>query len=176
MTFRQPYGFTLVELIVVLALLATLLAFSIPVFKKNAIFSDRNQELGDLTGLITFLKSRAIKENQDFFLHIDTASGQTWITDGSMDEAARENARTRSIRLAGNLRVTDMEFAGTARHAGADNRENGSERVIRFNRNGHSDNVILHLDRGGSPVSLKIQPFLMEIEPVFERVSYDDCL
>lgn len=171
MILKKPYGFTLVEIIVVITIIAALMAFSIPVFKGSGVFNTRMQGVKDLAGLITSLKYRAMRENHDIFLHIDPAADHLWITDTSMDVPAIEAAKTSAFKLAKNLRISGIEFARTPAH----DQENKAARSIRFSRQGYSDLVILHLDGADTPVSLKIEPFLMDVETVFDRISFDDC-
>lgn len=99
-----------------------------------------------------------------------------WITHSDMDKPSLENVRSEATMLSGDLRITGIKFAGASRHDGIDNTvETRSDQIIRFNRNGYSDEVILHVADRGSPVSLKVAPFLMEVETFFKHVSFDDC-
>lgn len=174
---KRPYGFTLVELIVVVALIAVFLAFSLPRFKTFDIFNRKDREIEDLARLITQIKHRAIQENTDFFLHLDIDGFRVWVTHSDMDDPAMETARSKATAFSTDLRIRDMVFAGQSRYGGAHPGGSGPERIIRFSRHGYSDGVILHLtDPGGSPVSLKVAPFLMETETVPRHISYDDCL
>lgn len=176
MTVRKPYGFTLVELMVVLTIIAGLLAFSIPRFNRSGMLtSPREKGAADLAGLITSLKHRAIRENRDLVLHMDISSGRVWVTDTTMDDPALADATATATALPGKLRLVDIEFAGQAGGNGTDAGESLSEPVLRFSRHGYSDGAILHLSANNLPVSLKVAPFLMEIETVFDRISYDDC-
>jgi prepilin-type N-terminal cleavage/methylation domain-containing protein len=174
-TRKQPYGFTLVELVVVMLLMAILLTFSLPGFKNMGIFKNQAEESRDLARLITLTKHRALKENRDLFLHLDIDGDRIWITDNDMDAQALENARSNAAALSENLRINGLEFAGTSRHDRTDRLETRSDQTIRFNRNGYSDGVILHVTDSGSPVSLKVAPFLMEVETFSRHVSFDDC-
>jgi prepilin-type N-terminal cleavage/methylation domain-containing protein len=175
LTRKPPYGFTLVELVVVMFLMAILLTFSLPGFKNMGIFKKQAQGAQDLARLITLTKHRALKENTDLFLHLDINGDRIWITDNDMDAQALENARSNGALLSENLRITGMEFAGASRHPRTDPLEPRPDLTIRLSRNGYSDGVILHVTDSGAPVSLKVAPFLMEVETFLEHVSFDDC-
>jgi prepilin-type N-terminal cleavage/methylation domain-containing protein len=175
-TVRTPYGFTLVELMVVLTIIAGLLAFSIPKFNRSGMFiSPQKKGAADLAGQITSLKHRAIRENRDLILNMDIPTGKMWVTETTMDTPSLADARAAATLLPGNLRLMGIEFAGLPGGRGADAGLHLSEPVIRFSRHGYSDGAILHLTAKNLPVSLKVAPFLMEIETVFDRISYDDC-
>lgn len=184
MILKQPYGFTLVELMVVLTILSVLLSFTIPIFKKTALSPDLEQ-MEDLARLISTLKHRAILENKDFFMHLDTGSGQVRISGSAQDEDGTEPAfpgdpgkpgdlgdpGEPALTITGPLHIAGIEFPGTSRDTG----RAGSDPVIRFSRHGYSDQAILHLEGGKTPVSLVIEPFLLEPKTVLSRVSFDDC-
>ena len=173
---KQPYGFTLVELVVVMGLMAILLTFALPGFKNAGIFKNKAHGAQDLARLITLTKHRALKENRDFFLHLDMDNDRIWITHKDMDTPTLEKVRSEATALSSDLRITGMEFARTSRHDGTDKAmEARSDRILRFHRNGYSDGMILHVTDSGSPVSLKVAPFLMEVETISKHVSFDDC-
>ncbi len=177
MTRNRPYGFTLVELIVVMALIAVFLAFTLPKFKSAGLFNRQTGGMDDLARVITMVKHRAIQENRDFFLHLDINGPRVWLTHSDMDEPGLEKARSEATEISGNLRLTGIVSAGESRFGETVPGEKGSERTIRFSRHGYSDAVILHLtDPSGAPVSLKVAPFLMETETIPNHLSYDDCL
>jgi len=166
---KTTYGFTLVELIVVISVIAALLVVTLPNVKWGGLFQNQNQGVGFLIQLIEKLKGRAVQENLDMFLHVDSVAGISWITDASMDEMAVQDARETPLDIPGGLYISGVMFPGT--HAG---RQTGPE-TIRFSRHGYSDLAIVHLQGGDEPVSLKIEPFLMTVIPFFERISFDDC-
>lgn len=176
MTVRTPYGFTLVELIVVITIIAVLLAFSVPVFTPRTLNTSPEKGVSELAGRITALKHRAIRENRDFFLHMDMPSGRLWVTDTAMEGPALADAKAAASALPENLRLVAIEFAGRSEGSGPGAGQPFLEPVLRFSRHGYSDGVLLHLEAKNIPVSLKVSPFLMEIETVFARISYDDCL
>jgi hypothetical protein len=129
----------------------------------------------DLGQSIQEIRHLALLEDRDFSLHLDMGGARVWLTHSDMNEADLEHSRSNAMLLPGDLRITHMIFAETSRYGTANTRETGSERIIRFNRNGHSDGVILQVTNRGAPVSLKVSPFLMDIERIDRHVSYDDC-
>ncbi len=96
---KRPYGFTLVELVVVIALITVFLAFSLPIFKSAGIFSRQAIETDDLARVITLAKHRAIQENRDFFLHLDINKPRAWLTHSDMDEQALEKPGPKQLNF-----------------------------------------------------------------------------
>lgn len=163
------YGFTLVELIVVITVISVFLVVALPNFRWAGMFQNRDQGVAVLVELIENLKGRAVLKNVDIFLNVDTATGLAWITDAAMDETAAQDARENPLDIPGDLMISAVEFPGeeSGRHP--------DRQTIRFSRNGYSDLAILHVQGASTPVSLKIEPFLETITPVFEQISFHDC-
>jgi prepilin-type N-terminal cleavage/methylation domain-containing protein len=167
---RKPtYGFTLIELIVVISVISALVIVTLPNVKWGGLLQNQTQGVGFLIQLMEKLKGRAVQKNLDIFLHVDSSAGISWITDASMDEAAVRDARDTPLDIPGGLYISGVVFPEA--HAG---RQTGPD-MIRFSRHGYSDLAIVHIQGGRSPVSLKIEPFLMTVTPFFERITFDDC-
>jgi prepilin-type N-terminal cleavage/methylation domain-containing protein len=161
-------GFTLIELVVVITILSTLLFFSLPMFRKTNIFQDGKKETGALIQLIQSLKQISMAENMDLFLHISTDSNLIWVTNSKMDQAQLQEAEHLAKNLS-PLKIIQIKFPDKP-----DNTQ--GIHVIEFNKKGYSNMAIIHLNDGENPVSLKIQPFLMEITLVPGHISYNDCI
>jgi prepilin-type N-terminal cleavage/methylation domain-containing protein len=172
---KPPNGFTLVELIVVIALIGILLVFSLPRIRPPGDFKTGVGAAKDLVRMITLIKHRALQDNRDLLLHLDIDGSRVWLTDSEMDSAAVEKTRQNAIPLPDHLRIVEIQFAGPSRNIQTDSPDNRSNQTIRFSRSGYSDGVILHITDNGSPVSLKISPFLLEVETFPGHVPYDEC-
>lgn len=159
-------GFTLVELVVVITIISLMLFFAIPLFKLPANFGNKNQDTAKLIQLIQSLKRKSIGQNQDYFLHISTDSNRVWITDTSTDEPEDQDDK---VDPGENLEILHIELLGEPISS-------GKETIIKFSKNGYSDMAIIHMDTGETPISLKVQPFLMEIETMAGFISFDDCI
>jgi prepilin-type N-terminal cleavage/methylation domain-containing protein len=162
---KRITGFTLVELMVVITIISLMLFFAIPLFKIPANFGNKNTDTAKLIQLIQSLKRKSIGQNQDYFLHIATDSNRVWITDTSMDEPDDQDKTDPGE----NLEILHIELLGKPRSS-------GKETIIKFSKNGYSDMAIIHMDTGETPISLKVQPFLMEIETMAGHISFDDCI
>jgi len=162
---RRISGFTLVELVVVITIISIMLFFTIPMFNGAGILKDTNKEIGKFIQLIQSLKSESIEEKQDFFLHISMDPHAVWITDSAMDEEALEKARDNC--LFDTLEITHIELPGKV---------SPSPQGIRFSKKGYSDRVIIQLNHGDEAVSLKIEPFLQEVDLIKGHISFDDCI
>jgi len=168
----HAYGFTLLELLVVLIIISIFLGMTVPVFQINRFFSNPLHEARSFGEWIASLKIQAVRDNADIFLHIDTGTGRVWAAGSAMDEPGEDGEGDSAVDLPENLRITGVELASDRRRQGLDS---ASARIIRMSRHGYSDAAILHLSAGDTQISLKIEPFSSRVSTIPETVSFDDC-
>ncbi|MDA8133288.1 MAG: prepilin-type N-terminal cleavage/methylation domain-containing protein [Desulfobacteraceae bacterium] len=162
-------GFSFVELVVVITLIAVLVSFSIPLFRDARLFSGKSENASGLALLIRSLKTRAVELDRDFFLHMDLHSGRVWVTDSAMDTSALEKAGQEGITYGDGLRIINLEFPG----------ERGRDRnrhTLCFRRQGYSDRALIHLRDKDEDITLEVRTFLTRVERFDRYVSYDDCI
>ena len=115
------------------------------------------------------LKKRAVKQNVDFLMHLDPGSGMVWVTSDDMDEAAAEAAKETGVFFSDQIEIVDVEFPGI--------RETGNiEHRIRFRKQGYSDFALIHLIQEEKNITLRIEPFLAQVELVNKHVYLEDCI
>ncbi|MCD4736124.1 MAG: prepilin-type N-terminal cleavage/methylation domain-containing protein [Bacteroidales bacterium] len=166
---KKISGFTLIELMVVISIVAILLLFSFPVFRDIGLFSDSASQVGNIVRLINDLKKRAVEANVDFILHMDLGSGMVWVTDDAMEDKAKEAAKEKGVRLSDGLTILDVEFPGI--------KETGPrEYRIRFRKQGYSDFALIHIIEGENNITLKIEPFLSQVQFLDKHVYLEDCI
>ena len=162
-------GFTLVELVVVITIISLMLFFAIPLFKIPTTFGDKSQNTTKLIQLIQSLKRKSIAQNQDFFLHISTDSNRIWITKTSILTQEEPHQQDDKPPPEENPGILHIELPGKPVSS-------EKEAIIKFSKNGYSDMAIIHMENGETPISLKVQPFLMEVETMPGHISFDDCI
>jgi len=159
----------MIELIVVLSIMAILILFSFPVFRDNTLFSDSKSRVGDIVRLVNDLKKRAVEQNIDFLMHIDTGTNLIWVTDVAMGDGAKETARENSAKLSDDISILDIEFPDN-------NEAGGREYQIRFRQQGYSDFALIHIIEGENNITLKIEPFLSQVQLLDKHVYFKDCM
>lgn len=157
----------MIELIVVISIVATLLLFSFPVFRDIVLFYDSASQVGNIVRLVNDLKKRAVKQNVDYLMHMDPGSGRLWVTHDDMDDAAREAAKEKGVSFSDKIDIVDVEFPGT--------RETGNIE-IRFRKQGYSDFALIHLIQEEKNITLKIEPFLAQVQLLNKHVYLEDCI
>ncbi|MCP4366817.1 MAG: prepilin-type N-terminal cleavage/methylation domain-containing protein [Deltaproteobacteria bacterium] len=165
---KKISGFTLIELIVVISIASLLLLFSFPMFKDINLFSNPVGQVGDIARLINDLKTRAVEQNVDFMLHLDSGSGMIWVTDSTMDDEERVTAKQKNVPLSEKITLLDVEFPGIT--------ETGSrEHRIRFLKQGYSDFALIHIIADEQDITIKMEPFLARIQLIDGHLNFEDC-
>jgi len=167
--FKKSSGFTLIELIVVISIVAMLLLFSFPVFRDIVLFSDSATQVGDMLRLIDDLKKRAVDQNTDYFMHMNPGSGQVWVTNEDMDDEAKETAKGNGVFLLEEIDIIDVEFPGTRETRKMEHR-------IRFRKQGYSDFALIHIIENQKNITLKIEPFLSQAQLLNNHIYLEDCI
>lgn len=157
------------ELTVVIVILSILLLFSTPMLRDINLFSDPAGRTGDMVRLINDLKKRAVERNLDFLMHLDTGSGTVWVTDETMSDDGKIKARQNSTKLSNSIMVLDVEYPGMM---GSSVREY----EISFKKSGYSDFALIHILENKKNLTLKIEPFLPQVQILDTHIHFENCI
>jgi len=152
----QSNGFTLLELIVVIALLGIMLVFTVPRFHETLFLDESKTGSRWIIGKIQALKEAAVRNQKHYTLHIDLDAERFWETDTSMSTEDLENAALNAEPLPDGIKIADIEYPLRGKIS------SGSTEIT-FYKNGYSDKVLIHLQDGEDYVSYLIEPFLSEV-------------
>ncbi len=159
-------GYTLIEMIVVIAMLSIMLVFAVPRFEGAMTANDTKKASRWLILQVRNLKQEAIKNRQDYILHLGLDTRTLWVTGAAMSEEQREAAESKGYNLPESLRIIDVLYPD------GDIVSFGEAR-IHFSRNGYSDKAIIHLeDDEANRSSLLVEPFLPDVKLVNEYVEF----
>ena len=162
-------GFTFVELMVVVGIFTIVLLFSIPVFRQIHLTSNASDHVAGLILFLENLKLRAMVENKNFTLHIDSGSGKIYVTDDTMDEDARQVALNNGVSLKGDLQLLNLEFPD-------DDTRPGDDKRICFFSKGYSDRALIHVREDSREMTIQLCMFQKKVHLIDQYVSYDDCI
>ena len=163
----QAAGFTLIELIVVLALMGLMLFFSLPRLQNNPFLDDSKKSSRWLIGKIQSLKESAIRDQKLYILHFDLDSGRVWETNESMSQEDIENAVLNSYALPDDLRIIDIEYPTKGKIS-------SGQAAITFYKAGYTDKALVHLQDGDTYLSFLIEPFLPNVQFFEKYAGFDD--
>ena len=168
-TTKPPHrnGFTLLELIVVMALLGIMLIFTVPRFNETLFLDEAKTNSRWIIGKIQALKEAAIRNQKQYSLHINLDTEQFWETDASMSAEDLENAALNASSLPSGLKIADIEYP-------IHGKINSGQADITFYKNGTSDKVLIHIQDGDQYESYLIEPFLTEVTRYEMYASFEN--
>ncbi len=164
MTGCRRAGFTLLELIVVMALMSIVFFFAAPRFEGSFLFDDAKQSARWLIGRIQSLREEALRTRRQHFLVFELDTKRVWTATESMTAEEIERAMRRAQPIPGGARVVSVEFPP----------DNRIVSEIRFYGDGHSDKALIHLQYGDARSSFLLEPFLPQVKTFDELVGFND--
>jgi prepilin-type N-terminal cleavage/methylation domain-containing protein len=165
-TRKRRNGFTLIELVVVIALIGIMLFFTIPNF--GHLFSDDLRKTSQWILLqVPKYRGRAVSENQPYFLHADMDNHRLWFSSSLMTEEEQDLAMEQGLQLVDEIRILDIIYS-------EDEYANAGETFIGFYPKGYSDKAILHLENeNGDRLSFLFEPFLNQVEMIDGYIGFE---
>ncbi|MBF0204882.1 MAG: type II secretion system protein, partial [Desulfamplus sp.] len=171
-------GFTLLELIVVLAVMGTVLFMTLPKFRTLTFGDDSNKQLNILINTIRDLKKRSVADGMDYILHLDAEKSVLWITSSDMlsdeliDNDQKKDAQKKETPLPESFYLTDVEIYGKPNYQIEEN-----QYKIRFSRHGYCDMSRIHIkDRSsGDAITIVIEPFIGEVSIEHKYIAFEQC-
>lgn len=161
-------GYTLIELIVVIALIGVMLSFALPRFQGSVLTDGTRKLTRRIIMQVQQLRQNAIRSKNMHTLHISPDSRKMWITNAAMSEEEAEAASQGGDEFPDDVDVIDVEYPDGERISHGEAR-------IRFSPKGYSDKVIIHLENSdGDRKSLLIEPFLPNIRIDDEYVEFEN--
>jgi prepilin-type N-terminal cleavage/methylation domain-containing protein len=160
-------GFTLIELIVVIALLGIMIGFSVPRLHDTLYLDDTRKASRWIIGKVHALREAAIQKQKQYMLHIDMDSNRIWDSEESMSEESRNEAALNAQALPGNIEIIDVQFliGGKVSSGRAD---------ITFYKSGYSDKALIHIQDEDEQLTFLIEPFLTKVRLFDKYASFDD--
>ena len=160
-------GYTLIELIVVLVLVGMMLTLAAPRL-RNALLTDNLKGAArKMIGIINNLRNEAIREQRDYFLHLNLDANRFWVSYGSMTDEERAVAGEEGSSLPPDIRIHDVWVKGEGKM------ERGTTRIW-FTRRGYTQKSAIHLSsEDGRELTLILSPFLGKVKVVNKYVEFD---
>jgi len=165
---QRRAGYTLLELIVVMALIGIVFFFAVPRFEGSFFVDDAKQSSRWLIGKVQSLKESAIREQKQYSLHFDLDSGRIWETNESMSaEDIDSEALNNSYSLPDDMRIIDIEYPQKGKIVA------GPAEII-FYKAGYTDKALVHMQEGDLYLSFLIEPFLSKVQFFESYASFED--
>ena len=147
-------GFTLIELVVVVALIGVLLTFAIPRFQDTFLVDPAKKPTRWLMVKVPQLRYNAIRNQQNYTLHVGLSENRLWTTHDALKNDEVDQAQRTAYQLSDGIRLTGVVFANGKRQT-VDVAE------IQFYPQAWADQTIIHMETDNQDrFSLLIRPFL----------------
>lgn len=157
-------AFTLIELIVVLALVSTLLLIALPSVRDTLSAHPVRTEARKLAEIIEETRSRAIREQRDFTLHVDIEKGRFRTCRSAEPAELQERSGNAVYTLPDGVRIAGIQFGnGEIQKAG--------EAQLLFSGQSYAQPAVIHLLRDNLCISLTIRPFMNAVEIQEESIE-----
>ena len=165
--FLDKRGYTLIELIVVVVLIGLVLTLAVPRLRNALLTDDLKGAARKMIGIINNLRNEAIREQRDYFLHLDLDANKFWVSYGSMTDEERAVASEEGSNFPGDIHIDDIWIKGKGKMV------RGATR-IRFTRRGYTQKSAIHLSsEDGRELTLVLSPFLGKIKVINKYVEFD---
>ena len=146
-------GYTLIELIVVIAIIGLMVSISIPRFSDSLLSDTLKSSVRKITGIIQALRNDAIRDHKVYHLCFDLESNQYWI-DTLPEKDDKKTYPIKKHLLPKGVYILDILFP---------DEEKGmtGEVIIRFNQKGYVQPALIHIaSEDHREFTLVISPFL----------------
>jgi prepilin-type N-terminal cleavage/methylation domain-containing protein len=147
-------GYTLIELVVVVALLGLFLGLAIPRFRYALITDDLKATTRRIVGLVREVRNEAIRKQKVYLVHLDLESNRLWIEYAGMGEEEIALAQEQAFVFPPGVRLLDVWRRGKGK-------ESDGEVILHFGKKGYVEQTLIHLGADdGREFTLTLSPFL----------------
>lgn len=165
---NRPTGYTLIELVVVVAMLGTLLGFAVPRMADRLFIDDVDATAKWLKIQTTRLRETAQQTQVTHVLRVDLSGRQFFLETENAKTTETEAPQTAALKLADGLHL-DQVLLGKAAIPMT------TQAQIRFFSDGAADMAILHMtDKANQRFAWIIEPFLTTVTKMEEHGQYAD--
>ncbi len=153
-------GFTLIELIVVISLVAIMFSFTIPRFHHAGIYPGAQNLSRTMIHTITELKEKSFREQKRYTLHLNISEGIVWVSHEFMTASQVEEASKSGRQIPESLRLLAVEFPLKNQHI-------RHQADIHFYPEGYSDKAVIYFEKAyNERFALLVEPFLSRVRLV----------
>ena len=159
-------GFTLLEMIVVCALIGTMLVVSVPTL-RNVLIDDALKSTSRKTiGFINNVRALAVRDQQAYTIHFDRNAETIWYEKDGESVKTKELEEGQGLNFPTGVRISEIWTQSQGIFS-------LDFDTIWVSRHGYMDQLILHLsDDEDNVISLHFSPFLESVS-VYDEYTPD---
>jgi prepilin-type N-terminal cleavage/methylation domain-containing protein len=153
---KAEYGFTLIELIVVMTLIGIMLSLTVPALHTHFFTDPLKATTRRLIGLVTGVRELAVRSQQPYLLHISRVENRIWYEPESIGNKNEDSDTERkgvlvfpeSVRISAVLLENDEDLAQ-------------DRMIVWVSKQGYMVNTLLRIeDQDGNHMNVQFYPFL----------------
>lgn len=162
--FTEPSGFTLVELLIVIALIGVVLALAVPTTRDALSVNSLKKASRQIIGLTRQLRTDAVRDQIDYILVVKIPDASYYVITPDMTPEKLLEIEKKAKQLSGGVSILDI--------VREKNEKITEGKVnIKFGKNNVGPPLVMHLAYEEDRMTLVINPFL-GVTAVYE--SYRD--
>lgn len=158
--YKNPPGFTLLELIIVCLLITVSLAFSVPRLRQTLVIDQLAASSRKVIALIKEVRQLAAQEQQPYLIYFDLDRNKIWYQQDIPESKGEKEPGSPqpTIELPPSVHFQDILI-------GSAEKKSSGEVTLWINKQGYMEQTILHLaDEQDNIISLVLSPFLSTIK------------
>ena len=164
-------GFTLVELLVVIALIGMVLVLAVPATRDAMTVNNLKKASRQLVGLMRQLRTDAVRDQLDYILVMNIPGASYYVIASDMTPEKQNDIKKNAKKFPAGVAVLDIINPKNEKIAEGEVR-------IKFGRNNVGPPLVIHLAEDEDRMTLVVNPFL-GITAVYDQyadISIDDGL
>ena len=175
-SYCNDHGFTLVELVVVMALLGIIVGTTLPRFHQMATTSPADELIQWISLKALSIREKAQTQNKPWILVVDFAADEIRVGPAlhvpeqpeiPSNGADAPNSGEDRIEIPPGVRIVDVEFADQIK-------QSSGEPTVRFFPRGIADAAHIHLvDDDGIYHTIKVESFLPRVKQYNRYISFE---
>ncbi len=170
---KSNQGFTLLELVIVIALMGLVMFFTLPNFEGSISFNETDRFSRWLIMNVLSLKEKSVSEQKTYAMVFDLDDRTIQKVDDTIKKEEDEfgiddDTRPGAYEWPEEIRIIDIQYPKKGKVT-------FGKTKIRFHAGGYSDKALIHVeDEDFRQITFIIEPFLSDVKRVESYIEFEN--